>query len=263
MVIRLTVKWEGTTRGLAEKRLSLSAFGPALGNLVSALRRIATNLVDEALGDRQARVGRFTDEARQLDIEITDLLKDSLGFDSLITVATPPGENFDLFTDLPEKATNKLLDAIEAESGGVVTNAIVRRYLESLPSGIIHQTYHLHRNGTMLREVSFGTMAIAQVPADLPYVAEFVGFIVGVGFEPGTPEVWIKTDSMTVTLTATSAQVDTALELRQASVRAIAVVQGNSRRLLILQASHLPINRSTREGAIFGRWDGVLRRLAQ
>ena len=28
MVIRLTVKWEGTTRGLAEKRLSLSAFGP-------------------------------------------------------------------------------------------------------------------------------------------------------------------------------------------------------------------------------------------
>jgi hypothetical protein len=228
-----------------------------------ALRRIATNLVDEALDDKQSNVGRFTDEARQLDIEITNLVKESSGFDSLITISTPPGENSQLFAGLPENATKKLLDAIESESHGILTNAIVRRYLESLPSGITNQTYRVNRDGTTLREVSIGAIAIAQVPADLPYLAEYVGFIVGVGFEPGNPEVRIKTDKTTVTLAGTSQQVDTALELRNSSVRGIAVVQGNSRRLLILQESDMPINRSSRETAIFGRWDGVLRRLAQ
>lgn len=263
MSIRLSVKWEGDAPGLMESRLSLSAFGEALTYLLSALRRIATNIVSEAIGDRQASVGRFTKEARQLDIEITSLLKNSSGFDSLVTLSTPLGENLQLYADLPEKASKVLLGAIEAESQGLLTNAIVRRYLESLPSGIRQQTYQLYRDGDALQIVSFGPMSLAQIPAHVPYLAEYVGRIVGVGFEPGRPEVRLKTDATTEILAATPQQVETALELRHDSVRAIVVIQDGLQRVLILQHADASIHRSTRESAIFDRWDSVLRRLAQ
>jgi hypothetical protein len=263
MSIRLSVKWEGDAPDLAERRLSLSAFGEALRSLLLALRRIATNIVSEAVGERQANVGRFTDGARQLDIEITSLVKNSSGFDSLVTLATPLGKTFPLFADLPENAAKVLLNAIKAESHGVLTNAVVRRYLESLPSGITQQTYQVYRNGEVLQEVSLGTMSFAQVPLDVPYIAEYIGRIVGVGFEPGKSEVRIKTDTATEILAATPEQVETALQLRHTGVRAMAVVQGNSQRLLILQEAQARIHRFTRESAIFERWNGVLTRLAQ
>jgi hypothetical protein len=57
--------------------------------------------------------------------------------------------------------------------------------------------------------------------------------------------------------------VETALQLRHTGVRAMAVVQGNSQRLLILQEAQARIHRFTRESAIFERWNGVLTRLAQ
>jgi hypothetical protein len=263
MAIRLSVTWEGDAPGIRGQRLSLGAFGLALTNLVAALRRIATNMVDQALDDRQSSIGRFTDDARQLDIEITELIKGSLGVDSLVTIATPAGETLPLFADLPEKATMVLLDAIDAERQGILTNSTVRRYLQSLPNGITQQTYGIYQNGDMLKKVSFGTVEIAKVPTDLPSLAEYFGYVVGVGFEPGAFEVRIKPEGEALTFMATPLQVDTALELRHARVRALAVVHGNARRLLILQEAHVPIYQSSRDVAIFQRWNGLLRRLAQ
>ena len=66
-----------------------------------------------------------------------------------------------------------------------------------------------------------------------------------------------------MTVDATPDQAEKALDLRHSRVRAIAVVQGKAARLLILQDAAAPINRSTREAAVFARWGGVLRRLAQ
>jgi hypothetical protein len=62
----LKIEWEGVAPGLADKRLSLSAFGEPLTILLAALRRIASNLVGDALEEKN--VGRFTNAARQLDI---------------------------------------------------------------------------------------------------------------------------------------------------------------------------------------------------
>ena len=115
----------------------------------------------------------------------------------------------------------------------------------------------------ILKEVSFGAMDISELPPELPYIVNYLGRVVGVGFEPGRPEVRIKTDTAGVTLTATTEQVDKALNLRNAEVVAVAVAQGATHRLLILQASHLEINRSTREAAVFDRWSGLLQRLAK
>jgi len=118
MPTELKIKWEGVAPGLAEKRLSLSAFGEPLTILLAALRRIASNLVGDALEEKN--VGRFTNAARQLDIEISDLVRESSGFDSVITLTPLLGENMPLWDYLPENAGTQLLDAIDAERRGIL-----------------------------------------------------------------------------------------------------------------------------------------------
>lgn len=262
MSVELKIKWEGFAPGLDEKRLSLSAFGEPLRLLLAGLRRIATNIVSEAFEDRAPR-GRFANEAKRLDIEIRELVKESSGFDGIITVATAPNDIFPLF-DLASNAGTQLLEALDSESRGVAKSASVRNYLRSLPTGITKQTYWLHRNGTTIKEVSFGEAVLPDLPVDLPYIAEYSGYIIGVEFEPGRPEVKMKTEAGSdVTFAATSAQVDSALDLRHTKATAVAVVQGKSHRLIILQEADRPLNHSTREVAIYERWEGALKRLAQ
>lgn len=261
MPTELKIKWEGGAPGVTDRRLSVGAFGEALNHLLSALRRIATNLVGDAVDDKS--VGRFSAAARQLDIEIFDLVKDSTGFDSVVTIKATPGVNFELFNDLPEVATSHLLDAIDAERQGILRHSSVRRYLQSLPSGITRQTYQLHQNGRVVKEYSFGSMDIAAVPEDVPYLVGFHGRIIGVGFEPGKLEVKIKTDSSTVLFSATHKQVEYALKVRDTDVHATAVVNNGSPRLLILREASTPLYRSERNSGVYERWDGLLRRLAQ
>jgi hypothetical protein len=263
MAVELKIKWEGQAQGLPDKRLSLGAFGEPLTLLLAALRRIATNIVGNALEGRQTSVGRFANAARQLDIEIFDLVRDSSGFDGVITFTPPTGDNLPLFTDLAERAGGDLLDALEGESQGVARNSRVRDYLRSLPAGLSHQSYSLHRNGTILRQVSFGEALLPEFPHDLPYIAHYQGDIVGVGFEPGRSEVRIKTESGSVACFAEPEQVNKALALRGTKILAVAVVQGNAHRLLVLQDAKTPLPTSTRERAVYDRWQGVLRRLAQ
>jgi hypothetical protein len=204
MPVRLIVKWDGDIPGLGEGRLSLNVFGKALTHLSTSLRRIATNLVHGALREQEATTGRLTNAALEIDVQPTHLLTNSAGIDSLVTISSPPGQAFSLFEELPANATLKFLDAVEAERQGRLTNASVRRYLESLPGGLSKQSYSVYRDGTSLREISFGEVRLARPPLDVPYLAEYVGAIVGVGFEPGQPEVRIQTDTSLVTLTATS-----------------------------------------------------------
>jgi hypothetical protein len=262
MPLELKIRWQGVAPGLEEKRLSLGAFADPLAKLLASLRRIATNIISQAFDDRRA-TGRFANAARQLDIEITNLIKESSGFDSVITVTTPFGDTLPLL-DLGESAGKSLLEALDAESRGIATNANVRNYLRSLPGGIVRQDYSLHRNGTVLKHVSFGEAALPELPPDLPYIAHFIGDIVGVGFEPGRSEVRIKVDSgTTLTFVANSRQVEQALNLRHVKIQAVTVATAGSHRLLILQPADAPIATSTREEAVYNRWQTVLKRLAQ
>src|SRR5262249_40141165 len=147
--------------------------------------------------------GRFANAARQLDIEIIELVKGSSGIESAITVSTPLGGTLPLL-DLATSAGMQLLDALEAESRGIAKNAGVRKYLQTLPKGITQQNYQLHQNNTVLKQISFGEAVLPEMPADVPYITQHSGNVVGVGFEPGRPEVKIKSPGGTVTLIATS-----------------------------------------------------------
>jgi hypothetical protein len=264
MAVQLDIVWEGDAPGLQEHRLSLGAFGEALTTLLAALRRIATNIVGDAVEGETAEVGRFASAARRLDIQIEGIKKNSSGFAGMVSLYTPQGETMRLFNELPEVAGIQLLEAVEAESKGVLKNSAVRRYLRALPSGVYRQVYVLHDNGNEFKRVELGSMSISDVLSDLPYLAEVHGRIVGVGFDPGKNEVRIKSDEGNhLTLMATPMHVENALDLRSSPVKALAVIQESGSRLLRLQEAGRGWSVPSREDAIFKRWEGLLRRLAQ
>jgi len=263
VAVELKIKWDGTAPGLAENRLSLSAFGTSLQLLLGGLRRIASNIVRDAIDERQATTGRLAKAASQLDIEITDLVKGSTGLQGVVSVNTPLGATLPLF-DLAERAGYGLLEALDAEGHGIPKNLPIRRFLQSLPQGITEHAYSLHRNGTVLKEITLRGAVLPEIPAEVPYLVRYFGKVVGVGFPPGRAEVRIKAESgSTATLLATDEQVEAALRLRQSDVVAVGVVHDGSHRLLSLRDAKAEPKTFVRESAIYDRWRGVLKRLAQ
>jgi len=61
--------------------------------------------VREAGGAHQARTGRLTNAAREIDVQLTHLLTNSAGIDSLVTISPPPGRAFSLFEELAANVT--------------------------------------------------------------------------------------------------------------------------------------------------------------
>jgi hypothetical protein len=261
----IKIRWDGDVAGIPEHRLSLASFGEPLTQLLAALRRIATQMVSTALENERPKSGRFANIARQLDIEIISIEGGSTGFNGLVSFHQPPDE-LPLFADLPERAVTELMDSIERESRGHTSNWAVRKYLSSLPPEIHSQTYELHENGTVKRRIEIGDVKLADIPEDFPFLREIDGAIVGVGFEPGRPEVRIKTENTSISFEADDKQVDVALEIRKETVRALGVFGGKRARLLRIASSEEPrfqITDQAIEEHIFKRWNGVFARLAK
>lgn len=262
MDTRLRIKWGGSAPGINEHRLSLDGFVTSLDLLLRALRRIASNLLTEAAGD--AATGRLHRDAKLLDIEISGVVEGSVGLESVVTLSAPRGMNLDLLENLSLRATHSLFDAIEGEAKGKYINQAVRKYLKSLPDGLTWQEYDFQSNGTQ-RSVVIGEVNLPEQPLDLPYLRTGVGQVVGVGFEPGEPFVRFSIDDKSITATATDELVERALDLREKSVEAFLVVTDKSTRLLSMRDLEVeldPISQSA-EYLLFGKWTGLLERLAQ
>jgi hypothetical protein len=262
---QLRIRWDGDVKGLAEHRISLAAFGQPLAYLLQALRRIATQMVSTAVDAEHPKFGRFTNQARQLDIELVKMEEGSGGFDALVSFSQPPDE-LPLFWNVPERATIELLDSIDQERQRVPRNSAVRRYLGSLPREVHKQLYEFHENGTVKKRVEFGDIEVAEIPADLPSLVQYEGSIVGVGFEPGRSEVRVKSDAGIPSLDATDEQVETALQMRRAKVRVLGVNDGKRSRLLRMARARDPQFKVTPEAIeeyIYKKWAGVFARLSK
>jgi hypothetical protein len=268
MPVELKISWEGDAPGVAEHRLSIAAFAPALDELVRAYRRIASNMMRAAT---YAERGRLKELANRLDIQVQSISGNNpLQLTSLCTFNVPPDIQASLFPNaLAERASQELLSSIADESAGRLRNAGVRRYLLKLPVGLARQTYELNDNGRSLHQpviIEDLNMAPSTLTA-LPYLIAFTGSIVGVGFEPGTSEVRIKPDEgeVTLRLLATTELVERALELRGSPVRGLAVRSKDARllRLSALDTPQFVLTPELREKYLFQRWDGLLKILAQ
>lgn len=261
---QLEIVWDGPLESLSQHRVSLSAFAEPMNLLLAAARRIASNMVSDAL--EPADTGRLAKEAHQVDIELCAIIGNSGGIATAMTF-TPPAKYIDrqepLFNFLTENVGIALLEAIELESKGAIKHSGVRRYLHALPTSLTKQIYNLHENGRPIKRIEIGPMALPDAQPELPYLCEIVGRIVGVGFEPGRPEVRIKSGETQVTIPASAKQVERALEYRTAEVRATWLKHGLKTKLLSLSDISLPRFRPDPEVYIFRRWGNLLTRLAQ
>lgn len=257
--VQLEVVWDGPIQSLEEHRISLSLFAQPLENLLSAARRIASSMVNDATED--VTVGRLSNVARQIDIEIGSVVEGSSGIQALLTFK---GEDpqFALFNDIAENVGIALLEAIESESRSRLKNYSVRKYLSSLPRELTAQRYNLHENGRPIKRVEIGKVHLAECPPTIPFVVEMQGRVIGVGFDPGKPEVRLKGQDAPLTVSATEEQVDKALALRRVDVRAIVLRHGTMARLLRIEKSSIPMDLGDREEIVYRKWDGLLRRLA-
>ena len=257
---KLEILWDGRVPGLAEHRISIGAFGEPLILLLTAYRRIATSMLAQATRD----TGRLRTPATLIDLELEEIKEGSGGISAVCVMHAPPGTNIDLFETLTSRASEGLLADIEAEAHGEFRNTAVRNYLRALPPGVTGQKYAFTMNGHK-REIAIGSMQLPEGPAELPLLHERIYAIVGVGFEPGDSYVRFKGVDETVQCEATVDQVTKALELRFGSVYAFIVRIGRKARLLRLRRAgeDLPrLSSDQEEEILFGRWDGLLRRLS-
>jgi len=267
MDVKINIHWSGTAPGLAQHRLSIGAFAKALEQLLATYQRIASGLINNALDDPGYGVlgGRFAKEAKHLDLEIGSISEGSLGLQVSCTSKFPG--NLDLFEDLPERAADQLLEFIDAEARGAPRHVGARKYLASLPPGITAQKYSLYSGSILKREVNLGDIDLPEFPQDVPHLEMVLGHIVGVGFEPGKPEVRLKVSepSKTFGAAATDEWVQRALGARGIEVDALLMVGEKTRLLWFKPASTewRPPTPEQRSELIFRQWDELLGRLAR
>lgn len=270
MEVQIKIYWDGDAPGVAEHRLSVSAFGPALRALWVAARRIASGIVKDALERTEsgARGGRIADEAKRIDLELVSIDGGSLAPTLTLRMRPPAlakGETAPLFEDLPVRTAERLLDALDAETHGKAASFAVRKYLRVLPGGLTVQRYEASTNGRLLRRVDVGLVALPAEPVPAPYLMQLEGEVVGVGFEAERPEVRILMGTKRYNCTATLRQVDQGIALRGKVVRALVLAGTESRLLWIRSADELGpcADVRKREDYIFEAWAGTLARLAK
>ena len=258
---QLEIIWDGPIPSLNEHRVSLSLFGPALNNMLTAVRRIASNMVSSAL--EPAETGRFAKEAHQIDVEIDAVVGSSGGVAAVLTFQSPDLQQ-PLFNQLTEAVGTEFLESVISESQGFIKNSAVRNYLHSLPPALTSQRYHLHDNGRTIKTVQIGAMNLARLELDLPELKQIVGRIIGVSFSPAPHEVRVtETQSARITTASSSArQVEQALELRELEVRATVLSSPVGDRLLSLEDASLPKSRADAGYFLFKKWEKALKELA-
>jgi hypothetical protein len=267
MGVKLKVTFDGDEPGLAQHRLSLSAFGESLKLLLSALQRTASGILAAALDDTEygTRGGRLAAEAKPLDLELASIEQGSAA--PTFECVARPGSQLDLhrFETLGEQAVQRLVQDLDAERQGRPANASVRRYLRSLPAGVRTQRYTAWANENVLADVQFGELSLSETPIQSVRLVKIAGRIVGVGFDPGASHVTVKTSNRTVRCSASSEQVERALLLRHKDVAA-AVLDGQKPTLIwILDAAAAPL-RVPIESTIdhlHTNWAETMRILAQ
>lgn len=263
MSVKLKIAFDGNVPGIAEHKLDLASFGPALAALSDGLRRTAAGLVNEALEPQ--RRGPIAKRA-ELHVYLDSVGAGSLEVDMSVE---PPlgglGYNLDLIEELPVRAVKQFLGAVQEESKGVLKNAFARKFLRALPPGITHQRYSAYVGGGKVLDFDIGTFALAEEPQDLPALVRTTAKVVAVIFEPAL-EVRLDVGGVRLACSATPNLVDLALRLRDNEVLIVATVTGGRGRLIWLDLpERLPPVPSANERAqhLLTRWEETLERLSR
>lgn len=265
---KLQIVWDGEVVGLADRRLSLSAFEPALRQLLATIRRIASDLEVRATGPREHGRGRLAREAAKLDIQISEVRGNSpLTVTASVVNLEPPARP--LIADLADVAIDEFLRDMERESAGAPSHYQVRRFMRALPPGLTQQRYtHTAADGSPGRDLTLGAIRVED-PRVSPYLVEVTGVLVGVVFELGRSELRLRsTDGDLMGFAATTDEVETALPFRLKTVTVLGVMEHERQkpRLLRFTTEQSPeafLDPTARLRHLSKTWNTVLTRLAQ
>lgn len=259
----LRIVWDGDVPGLEERRLSLAHFERALRELLSAIRRIGSDLERDAWPTRDVSyAGRLTREASNIDVQLVSVTGNSPVTVEFAVVDLKPPQQRRLIEALGDRAVDRFLHDLRMEAAGTAAHHRVRSFLRALPDGLSRQQYVQTRSDGTTQQVELGAVRVPESP-ESPHLVDVIGEIVGVGFEPGRNEVKLKAfTGETITMSATPEQVDAAIQTRGAEIAVLGVVQGSRIRLLRLGAGR-QLSADERLAHVFGTWNSVLARLAQ
>lgn len=257
----LEIVWDGPVKGLEFHRISLTKFGPALELLMTAVRRIASQKLQDAIEPTEG--GNVKSAANQLDIELAQTREASGGFSTVITFEVSDLPQSLLINQIPELVGRELLESIRSEANGIHRNTAVRNYLRSLPKELTLQDYKLHENGRAIDHVELGSVLLLdEIDEPLPAIIRWRGRVTGVGFEPGKFEVKIEgNDGMQVAALATESQVADALRMRSEDVEALTLTTASGSRLLSIESGSMRVKRPNLDD-IFAKWAETFRALA-
>jgi len=267
MEIELRIRWDGELRGLSEHRLSLALMGPALAELVRAIRRTGSNLLSKAFDSSElgARGGRLNKLADGLDLELKGVSPGCANVSFVCTFTPPPGEQYPLVNGINERACLTLVSDIEGEQAGKATSSVARAFLRAVPDGVRRQRYAVVVDGEEKKVVEFGEAQLPELPEPLPGLSRLEGRVVAVGFEPGRTFVSVKGEGGSLSCSATRDQVEEALRLRGQPIEAMALTKDGKSRLLWLRAQgeRRGDDVDARTNFMFERWGELLGRLAK
>jgi hypothetical protein len=259
MTAQLKIHFDGIAEGMAEHRLELGAFGASLGQLVTALRRIASSMITEAT---EQSMGRLAHGA-ELRVFLDSISEGSLGLN--MGISSPPGSNLSLFDDLPARAVEQFIRSVEAESKGIARSAQARKYLRMIPKGVTSQKYEVHSGGRLLYETTVGDVKLTEEMEDIPLAVRMVARIIGVMFEP-TPEVRFDAVGRKFSCSASPELIDKAIQLHSDNVLVVAIMMGAKGRLVWMGAQDTfptPLTRQERSTYILSTWQKTLDELAK
>lgn len=267
MATHLTIRWDGTAPGLQEHALSLSAWLEPLGHLLTAVKRVASGIVTEALDDPDygIRGGRLSKQVELLDLQIVRIGSGSAQLHLECVLPPPPGQQDMFWKELPRRSLERVVNSIDQESRGNISNSVVRKFLSTLPEGVTTQEYLVESDGQQVVSVKIESVHVFQPAAPLAGLRRLAGHVVGVGFEPGNSTISLKVDGKTLTFAASGEQVDKAIGLRGGAVVAMCATGTKPRLIWLSGVGDVPMapDRAALTDWALKRWARTLEILSQ
>jgi hypothetical protein len=264
--VTLSLHFEGDFPGIAEKKLSISAFGSVLPKLLIAVRKSIEVSMGTAVNEVERRRGT-NKTAGQFDLQLKKISDGSLAMEFEVFFKDS-GEG-DEFLALAEKGVTRFVDEVEHEwNHDANSTTSVHRFLNSLPEGIIKQKYEARSGDQVLRSLNLnGRGHNSDAKRGLSRLVEISGDVHSITFDAKFGSVKLKDREGDIHgCKATERITEMAVSYHKISVIGTVLRNGDKQRLLILRPRGEDVCKLTpqeRSHYLVERWANVLKRLGE
>ena len=155
-IMKIKIRFDGDTPGLAEHKLSLFHFGEPLLHIAKGMRGTASGLIMNALGpEHGAKGGTLAKNATHIDVLLSDIEKGCAIPCMEVSWDPPAGANEDLFENLDVRVAKSFFSALKSEAEGERVSWWARQVLESLPADAQVRQFSLYDDDELIDEFEY------------------------------------------------------------------------------------------------------------